>query len=183
MTRGNQIKRQRSTRSMTSAVAVTAVAVAASVALSAAAAPGQPDAGTKAAAGTKKLKKRLGALEDQVNALARQPGPAGPQGAQGTSGAQGTAGTTNVVVRTNSSSIGAGIQSSVFGKSCDPGELATGGGVGFASIATGDRVALSTPASGGSISTDGQVPDGWLGSVFNGGATRNATVWVICASP
>jgi hypothetical protein len=163
---------------MTSAIAVTA-----SVVLTAATAPAQPGPSADAAAGTSKLKKRISALEQRVDALARQPGPAGPQGPPGAPGVTGSAGATNVVVRTNSSGIGAGVNSSTFGLDCQPGEVATGGGVGFASPASGDRVAQSMPTSNGLISTDGQVPDGWLGAVFNGGAMRNATVWAICASP
>lgn len=170
-------------RTVNSAVAVAAIAIAASAVLSAAvASPGGERPATAAAKkkGKKKanpLKKRLAALEARlaaVEARAPVPGPAGPTGA---------AGATNVVVRTQTSNIGAGANSSVFGKSCNAGERAVGGGVGFASPALGDRVAQSYPASAGSVSGDGQVPTGWLGAVFNGGATRNATVWVLCASP
>lgn len=134
----------------------------------------------------KKLKKRVGALEDQVNALARQPGPAGPQGLQGPQGAQGATGAggvTNFLVRTTGRLVAAN-GSSTFGVGCGDGERATGGGVGFTAPAAEDVIGASNPTVGGVMAANGQTADGWRVMIHNGfTAERFATGFVICASP
>jgi hypothetical protein len=104
-------------------------------------------------------------------------GPAGPAGPVGPSGA------TKVVVYTRIGGIGPG--GSLFtGVGCaSNAERATGGGIDSGSFLA--RVTESYPslATGGKVAA-GQVPQGWVGAVYNGGTTTITATWyVICASP
>lgn len=108
----------------------------------------------------------------------------GPQGIRGFQGAQGikgdkgdkgdagTNGATHVVVRSLYISGNAGTAS------CNPGEVATGGG---ATPDSGDsHVFFDEPVSGAN-----GVPSGWKGEVVNSAGTSatSGTVYVVCASP
>lgn len=165
-----------------------AVGILVSGAFSAAgASPGldRAESASAAAKPGKKLRQRVKALEQRLDALALQPGPPGAQGPAGQPGAAGAAGATNVTVRTANNNIGGGITSSIFGVACNAGERATGGGVGFASPNPGDFVAASLPGAAGiTIANNGDVSTGWIGSIHNGaGGPRTATVYAICARP
>jgi hypothetical protein len=109
--------------------------------------------------------------------LADLEGPAGPPGA---------AGATNVITRRADvigvSGAGGTASTSV---TCDPGEVATGGGAAFNAASTTYRIALSEPLEADmSLPEPGDVAVGWLAAgVNNSGATRNFYAYVICASP
>jgi hypothetical protein len=100
------------------------------------------------------------------------PGPAGQQGPKGDPGA------TNVTVRTAAGpAANPGFFSGVT-VSCDPGEVATGGGVDRDAGLKGSVVQSSpTPTSG--------RPTGWSVVMRNDGASGTAATqaYVICASP
>jgi hypothetical protein len=106
------------------------------------------------------------------------------KGQAGAPGAPGANGATNVVVRTKSFSVGAGlVESEKF--HCFTGERATGGGIadppGLSALG---KLTASAPVTGDHISLSGETPDGWLGAAFNGGAaTVNYTIYVVCAKP
>ena len=111
-------------------------------------------------------------------------GQPGVQGLPGTNGTNGTNGATNVVVRTTTESVTSG-GSSQMNVSCNPGERATGGGVGTSEVSSASVVEGSYPtgALGGPASA-GQLPVGWFSGVFNNlGITLTATHYVVCASP
>ena len=111
-------------------------------------------------------------------------GVTGPQGVQGLPGTNGTNGATNVVVRTTTESVVSG-GSSQMNVSCNPGERATGGGVGTSEVSSASIVEASYPtgALGGPASA-GQTPVGWFSGVLNNlGITLTATHYVLCASP
>ena len=86
----------------------------------------------------------------------------GLPGEDGQTGATGPAGATNVTVRygPGSALVGAGQQTSDTA-SCNPGEVATGGGYFLTGNATHSRV-YNNLAEG-----DAEAPTGWKASVYN----------------
>jgi len=110
-------------------------------------------------------------------------GPAGATGATGPQGVTGPAGATSVVVRTNTvqQALNAGQESTDITVSCQPGEVATGGGGNAPQYGFLDLVA-SFPI------TTNNVPSGWDIRIKNGSSSQNVgnpnlTAYVICASP
>jgi hypothetical protein len=69
--------------------------------------------------------------------------------------------------------------------SCNPGERATGGGVGTSEVSSASLVEASYPTgAGGGPAGAGQTPVGWFSGVLNNlGITLTATHYVVCASP
>jgi hypothetical protein len=108
----------------------------------------------------------------------------GPQGPQGVAGTNGTNGATSVVVRTTTQSLAAG-GSAQMNVSCNPGERATGGGVGLSEVSSASTVEGSYPTgTGGGPAGAGQTPVGWFSGVVNNlGITLTATFYAVCASP
>jgi len=106
-------------------------------------------------------------------------GPVGPAGPLGPSGPQGPAGTTNVRVRTQ---MGMG-QARLGGfavVSCEPGEVATGGG-GHAGGAPEVSITQSAPYP---LPEAGAAPTGWFVSFENPTTTDRAIyVYALCAVP
>jgi hypothetical protein len=111
-------------------------------------------------------------------------GATGQQGPQGLPGTNGSNGATNVVVRTTTESVTTG-SSSQMNVSCNPGERATGGGVGTSEVSSASIVEASYPTGAlGGPAGAGQTPVGWFSGVFNNlGITLTATHYVVCASP
>lgn len=111
------------------------------------------------------------------DALADLEGPAGPPGDPGA---------TNVVARQAQvpGVSGAGGTASTSA-TCNPGEVATGGGASFNAPSTSYVIALSEPLEADrSLPEPGDVAVGWLAAgVNNSGATRTFAAYVICASP
>jgi hypothetical protein len=108
----------------------------------------------------------------------------GPQGLPGTNGTNGTNGATNVAVRTATESVPTG-GSSQMNVTCNPGERATGGGVGLSEVSSASLVegSYSTGPLGGPASA-GQTPVGWFSGILNNlGITLTATHYAVCASP
>jgi hypothetical protein len=103
------------------------------------------------------------------------PGPQGPQGVPGTQGSKGDPGppgATNIAVRSAGGTVPAGAGVSIVA-SCDPGEVATGGG-GFDDGNQGMWIYQSGPSSTSS----------WVASFHNTtGSDAPATTMVVCASP
>jgi hypothetical protein len=108
-------------------------------------------------------------------------GAAGTAGAKSATGATGAAGATNVVRRYAYGPTDA--TTSQANVSCNPGEVATGGGVDVEPNAGAiPVVSTSAPTPCGEIST----PTGWFIAVQNINSptgTIRALAWVICASP
>jgi hypothetical protein len=121
--------------------------------------------------------------------LAGLAGAVGKAGPPGTNGANGTNGATKVVVRTGSTSIGVG-QLGDAQANCNPGERATGGGE-FVSPNSGspdETIRFSAPSLQSSQfvqpASAGDVPDAWAVEVLNNAsASRQLSVYVVCASP
>lgn len=98
------------------------------------------------------------------------PGTNGTNGANGTNGTNGTNGATHLTVRT------AGGSDAYQGTAtCNPGEVATGGGVRPNNGGT-SYVYMSMPYP----NTPGGVPTGWYAYMSGG---LGVTVYVVCASP
>lgn len=99
-------------------------------------------------------------------------GPQGMKGDPGTNGANGKNGATKVVVRSLYLPNGSGQVS------CNPGEVATGGGVSPDSKY--DKVATVNEPT-----TNAGTPNGWKGWITSKYASAPApgTVYVVCASP
>jgi hypothetical protein len=116
-------------------------------------------------------------------------GPAGPTGATGAAGPAGTAGpagasgATNVHIRYATGNIvSVSGATSDATASCDPGEVATGGGV---SRSTSSSTKLVVSGENPTPAVFNGTPTGWWGQVTSTGPSENvqAQVWVVCASP
>ena len=114
-------------------------------------------------------------------------GATGPRGETGPAGAPGAPGATNVTVRTSGNvNTSVGADGSAVA-SCNPGEVATGGGMG---LVVGNSAGIDyfeaggVPAQGNSPAAAGTTPNGWYASWYNGSTqTDTFQVWVICAAP
>jgi hypothetical protein len=80
------------------------------------------------------------------------------------------AGLTNLTIRSNTDTVGAG---GTVGVDCAPGERATGGGAG---TSNGPVAQMTRPKP----ATAGATPTGWEATNPTGNVT--VTVWVVCAS-
>jgi len=110
-------------------------------------------------------------------------GPQGPKGDTGAAGAAGAAGATHVVKRFATATADSTLSGTIA--SCNPGEVATGGGTDWSS-ATGGAIPVVSYGQPAPFSMDNAVPTGWRGAVRNLNSptgTVTALVWVICASP
>jgi hypothetical protein len=96
----------------------------------------------------------------------------GPTGDMGLTGPPGASGATHVVVRSATN----GVSSNVVDVSCDPGEVATGGGGQTFGV---DSLAQSDPLT----AVDGGPPTGWEIIDSTGAAAGKLVAYVICASP
>jgi hypothetical protein len=107
-----------------------------------------------------------------------------PAGQKGDKGDPGAPGATNVKVRTATVSVAANSTNGEVAK-CEAGERATGGGAVLAAVNNQDAILRSYPTLGTSISAAaGETPTAWFARVFNSTAgARNATIFVVCASP
>ena len=100
-------------------------------------------------------------------------GARGAEGARGPEGPQGPAGATNVTVRQGAAGVGSSTAT------CNPGEVAVGGG-GF-TLETGEPTFLTfsapTPTTG--------TPTGWnvTAGPVAGSAAPNVQAYVVCAAP
>ena len=110
-------------------------------------------------------------------------GPQGPQGlpgaggATGATGAQGPAGAGGLnlyVKRDYASAYSLTLQ-------CEPGDVATGGGVAMGGVRDTTFIVSAPVESDGSFADEGRLPTGWTGSVSNTAGVPSITVWVICA--
>lgn len=124
-----------------------------------------------------------------VKTLIGEPGPAGPagvtgaqgapgpQGAQGATGQRGPSGFTGTSFNSGPSlNLDANEYGSVYAD-CEPGQIATGGGVVWDSLDGLQYISESGPTVNSQ-----DVPVGWHASVTNGSATeRNAWAFVVCA--
>ena len=100
-------------------------------------------------------------------------GPRGPVGPRGPEGPQGPAGATNVTVRQGAAGVGSSTAT------CNPGEVAVGGG-GF-TLETGEPTFLTFSAP---TPTTGR-PTGWnvTAGTVAGSAAPNVQAYVVCAAP
>jgi hypothetical protein len=106
--------------------------------------------------------------------------PQGPQGAPGPQGPTGPAGATNVVIRTGTHTIGAGVTGGAGARAdCQAGERAVGGGAELSEGYSGDRLVGSRPFTGA-----GGTPNAWY-AVYIVGAhpARTLTTYALCVSP
>jgi len=118
-------------------------------------------------------------------------GPAGSQGPQGVPGVQGPAGATNVVARRVNRTLPptnggiATVHTAVA--SCEPGEVAVGGGAGTTNFINAEGFVLASEplAADGSPAADGDVPTQWRAAGFSNSQAEPHTlrVHVLCASP
>jgi hypothetical protein len=124
------------------------------------------------------------------------PGPAGPRGATGSqgpigpTGATGGPGATNVVIRFLDFTAGSGTPwvSSHLHVSCNPGEKAVGGGIGWTqSPSSNDGVIFTGPSAANFMTTglpdQGSVPTGWEGEIKTNDTGKTGRLYVVCASP
>lgn len=104
----------------------------------------------------------------------------GEQGPPGEDGEDGADGATDVVVRTNSITVGAGFVGSTR-VDCEAGETVTGGGAGPSGITRSNP----TGDGGNTPADDGDPATGWIATRDNsGGATpQPLDVYALCASP
>jgi hypothetical protein len=99
-----------------------------------------------------------------------------PQGPPGPAGAAGANGATRVVTRF--AAFGSGGVANEATVSCNPGEVATGGGYD----AAGNGAVI--PLYSNPVPDDaGTVPTGWFAGIAGGMAPFNGGTYVICASP
>jgi hypothetical protein len=98
-------------------------------------------------------------------------GPQGPQGPQGAPGTNGTNGATHVVMRSATNTN----VTNIMTVSCNPGEVATGGG----GRVVGAGLRFSNPLPG----VNGGTPTGWQVDSDTGVSAGQLVAWVICASP
>ncbi len=147
----------------------------------------------KASVGAKQLKKnsvtspkvKRGSLlvsDFKASQRARLRGPSGPRGAQGIAGSPGA---TRVINREGPFVTIAADDSETASVNCNPGEVATGGGVGQSNGALLDMQAVtSVPIVGA-----GGVPTGWtvraanVDSNSDNMGTTAVAAYVVCASP
>ncbi|MGV1047541.1 MAG: hypothetical protein ACOYD4_03320 [Solirubrobacterales bacterium] len=107
------------------------------------------------------------------------------QGAEGQRGSQGPAGTFGAVVtRWVQFEVAGNSLSSQIRASCQAGERAVGGGVGFmTSPGSTDRIFYSGPAGAEGEPAQGATAVAWEGALFNSEpSSRAARVFVLCAS-
>jgi hypothetical protein len=77
-------------------------------------------------------------------------------------------------VRISTGTHAAGVDKAV---SCDTNDIATGGGVRMTTVGSNNQeVQRSVPARNGATATDGQTPNGWIGTSNVAGFT----VYVVC---
>jgi hypothetical protein len=103
----------------------------------------------------------------------------GATGAKGTNGTNGTNGATKVVVRQLFVSMPTAATFYSGTAQCNPGEVATGGGVNNNDAANTARMVFDNPGSGNATSP----PTSWIGGFMNGTPADSFNVYVICASP
>ena len=99
-------------------------------------------------------------------------------------GATGEPGTTSITARPVLMSAAAGTTTYKFA-TCEPGEVATGGGFYWSSLPSSDMyVQDQAPTDfSGAVLTSAGVAVGWGAEVFNGtGAAKNGRVHVLCAA-
>jgi hypothetical protein len=110
--------------------------------------------------------------------------PQGEQGPQGIQGEPGAPGATNVVTRTAEEDVASGAVGQQIAE-CLPGEVATGGGVGFNNPNNNYVVMLTEPLEAdNSLPEPGDVPTKWLGRARNEALNPvEMQAWVLCASP
>jgi hypothetical protein len=127
----------------------------------------------------KKLKRKVKNLQQQIDGIAKQPGPQGEPGPQGDPGQNGA---TNVVTRRGTprttTLIGGGLGGA--SASCNTGERAVGGG------GTTNTNSYAVSDSHPTPMTQGSVPTGWNVLWVNRTAnseTVTLQAYVICASP
>lgn len=147
----------------------------------------------KASVGARQLKKnsvtspkvKRGSLLVSDFKASQRAGLRGLRGPQGTQGVAGPAGATKVVYRESPFVTIAPDSSETVGVNCNPGEVATGGGIAQSNGAILDMQAVtSVPIVGA-----GDVPTGWavraanIDSDGDGMGTTAAAAYVICASP
>jgi hypothetical protein len=106
-------------------------------------------------------------------------GTNGTNGTNGTKGTNGTNGATKVVVRQLFVSMPTAATFYQGTAQCNPGEVATGGGVNNNDASNTARMVLDAPGGGNATSP----PTSWSGSFVNGGAADSFNVYVVCASP
>jgi len=111
-------------------------------------------------------------------ALKGQVGPRGADGAQGPAGQLSSA-----VIRFKEFTASKEDFSGQYTAKCNPGEVAVGGGAGFTSSpGSGERLIYSGPVSGEGFPDEGEIPDGWDGSLYNSEpAPKKGRVYVVCA--
>jgi hypothetical protein len=125
----------------------------------------------KNSVGTKQLKNGAVSLA-KINSAAKSSlkGAAGPQGPQGAPGPAGAAGATKVVVREGEFEEGGAVAS------CNPGEVAVGGG--------GETATIKQLLWGSKPISEGGKPVAWFaGGETAEGAEVPVKAYVVCASP
>ena len=107
-------------------------------------------------------------------------GDKGDSGANGTNGTNGTNDATKVVRRQTTALMLVGNSFYNTSVQCNPGEVATGGGVAHAELGN-NAVVIADRPTGGSTTT---APTGWNGLIRNGDSTTDTfTVFVVCSTP
>jgi hypothetical protein len=104
--------------------------------------------------------------------------PAGPQGPKGDKGDKGL---TSFAVRAN-----AGQQPDAVTATCNPGEIAVGGGAHSFDGVIDASAPVSVPTAVftvGMPSSLGYTPTAWTGHAVNNTGNAHVTVWVVCATP
>jgi hypothetical protein len=121
--------------------------------------------------------------ESQVDAA--ELGIVGPQGPEGMEGPAGAPGGTDVIVRTQSFGSTPGGVHVVFRVMCEGGEVAVGGGAGFAGNGGNEELQQSYPVNAEEgAAEDGDTPAGWASIIKNNNGTPLiGTGYVLCASP
>lgn len=123
-----------------------------------------------------------------------QRGPAGAMGPAGASGPPGPGGGTNVVRRILTGTVDPNESSfRTLTVPCVPGEVAIGGGAGMLAAngaaltpVNGDALLASVPrlaTSGDNPPVAVGRPTAWTTTIHNGGSSRDAVFYALCASP
>lgn len=150
----------------------------------------------KASVGPKQLKKnsvtspkvKRGSLlvnDFKASQRASLRGPQGPQGPQGLKGDVGPSGATKVISRLSTFQVIAADDSESATVDCNPGEVATGGGILVSNGTIRDMVAVSSRP----VVSAADVPTGWTVRASNDDFdndnvdTIEVRAYVICASP
>jgi hypothetical protein len=112
----------------------------------------------------------------------------GVAGTPGTPGAPGTPGPHDFVVRTVNFNSGTSVPfiSDHLVVQCSPGEVATGGGIGWTnSPSSNDAVLYSGPVttSDATFGVPGETPTGWAGEIRTTDMDKSGRLYVICAKP